>query len=157
MAMRLIGMALLLAAAPAPGGGARVPATKVAAPKVIGPDATREAYASVPIATLRPMLPEEIRLVLTRKHSDPGYDRVPTWYQRNGHRRALAFGTRMRASDGLCDPAACAGKYAISGNGVSVDFSPRGGVVELRLFVSPDGTAYVTESRGPLDGRASPW
>jgi len=145
--MRLAFMAMLLAWLP---GGRPTPV-------VVGPAATREAYASVPIATLMPMLPDEIRVVLKRKHSDPGYDRVPTWYQRNGHRRALSFGSRGRVSDGLCDPAACEGKYAIAGNSVTADFRPRGPVIELRFFMAPDGTVYVTESRGPLDSRASPW
>jgi hypothetical protein len=147
VAVRFLVMALVLAAMP---GGA-------SAPKVLGPEAPAAAYASLPIAGLRPMTAAEVERVLRLKRSYPEHSRVPVWHQRNASSRLLSFGARGKASDGDCDPAACAGRYTVSGNIVTVDFKRRRGVMRLRFYLAPDGVAMVADDWGPKDGRASAW
>lgn len=150
--MRLLAIAMLLAAAPVP----------APAPKVLGPDAHWNAYSSVPIAGMIPMSAEQVGRVLKTRRSYPEHSRVPVWHQRNGASRLLVFKPGRKpgkgtATDRNCEPAACAGSYTISGNMVIIDFKPRAGVMTLSLFVSPDGLAMVFDDWGPKDGRVSPW
>lgn len=150
--MRLLIMALALAAMP---GGRGAP--KGEGLKVLGPEAAPAAYASVPIAGLRPMTAAEVARVLRLKRSYPEHSRVPVWHQRNAGSRMLSFGTRGKASDGDCDPAACEGRYMVSGNIVTIDFKPRRGVMHLSFYLGADGVVMVADDWGPKDGRVSPW
>lgn len=150
--MRLLAIAMLLAAAPVP----------APAPKVLGPDAHWNAYSSVPITGMTPMTAEQVARVLKSGRSYPQHSRVPVWHQRNGASRLLSFkpGRKPGAgkvTDRHCEPAACEGSYTISGNIVVIDFKPRASVMKLSLFLSPDGVAMVFDDWGPIDGRVSPW
>ncbi|MEZ0242943.1 MAG: hypothetical protein ACAH11_06170 [Sphingomonas sp.] len=155
--MRLALIALLLAAAPAPGGTARV-----AGPKVLGPEAPATAYSSVPLAGLVPLSAAEVGNVLKTRRSYPEHSRVPVWHQRNGNSRLISFRPGRKAGEGKaadanCEPAACVGTYTISGNIVIIDFKPRGRVMRLTFYKSPDGVAMMFDDWGPKDGRVSPY
>ncbi|MCW3846415.1 hypothetical protein OF829_04130 [Sphingomonas sp. LB-2] len=155
--MRLGLMAVLLAAAPAPGGE-----SGIAGPRTLGPEAPTGAYASVPLAGLRAMTQDEVVRVLKTPRSYPEHSRVPVWHQRNSASRLLSFRAGRKAGEGKaansdCEPAACEGRYSVSGNMVTIDFSPRQGVMRLSFFVGADGVAMVFDDWGPKDGRASPW
>ena len=148
MAMRLVLMAMLLAGAPVP--------------KVLGPEAPAYDYGSVPIAGLVPMAAAEVGQVLRLKRSYPEHSRVPVWHQRNGASRLLSFRPGRKAGEGKvtdanCEPLACEGKYGVSGNIVTIDFKPRGGVMRLSFYTTPNGVVMVADDWGPRDGRASPW
>jgi hypothetical protein len=155
--MRLALIAQLLAAAPAPGGSPRV-----AGPKVLGPEAPAIAYSSIPLAGLVPLSAAEVGTVLKARRSYPEHSRVPVWHQRNGFSRAISFrpgrkaGTG-KATDANCEPSACTGTYTISGNVVTIDFKPRGGVMRLTFYKSTEGVAMMFDDWGPKDGRVSPY
>jgi len=126
------------------------------APVLLGPAAAPAAYASVPIAGLMPLRPEEVRAVLMRR-SRPARARVPDWYRRNDANLPLSFTRDGRAVDGGCDPAACEGRYTITRNSVALNFVRlRGGPV-LHFYMAANGTVYAVDDRMPNDGRASPW
>lgn len=150
--MRLGLLALLLAAAPAPGP----------APRTLGPEAPAGAYASVPIAGLQPMTQDEVVRVLKVKRSYPEHSRVPVWHQRNGNSRLLTFRAGRKAGEGKatnanCEPVVCEGRYSARGNVVTIDFAPRGGVMRVTFYTGADGVAMAFDDWGPVDGRVSPW
>lgn len=152
--MRLGLMAVLLAAAPAPGGKPGVPA-----PRILGPEAPGIAYSSIPLAGLRPMTQAEVVRVLKARRSYPEHSRVPVWHQRNGNSRLISFRAGRKASEGKATDAnrepACNGRYSISGNVVTIEFKPR--AMRLSFFMGADGVAMMFDDWGPLDGRVSPW